>query len=167
MARREVVNFDQQESCFDASDVECQHSRGRDAVRRAGLGERVPQRDGLCRLYPDLVAEVAGVAGARDRHWNPPDLGTRQPEVFQTGEIALGGKLQDLTRAWALEREGSRALRDVLNLPIVTGRIQMQPPQRGTGRGPAARLLALHSDPTAGDRVALGATPGRVKHLAA
>ena len=166
MARREVVHCDQQESCFDACDIERQHSRGRDAVRRAGLRDRIPQRDGLRRIYPDLVAEVAGVAGARDRHRNSPDLGTRQPEVFQTGEIALGGKLQDLTRAWALEREGSRALRDVLNLHIETRRVQMQPPQRGIGRGHAVRLIAQDRDRTVVDLFALVVTPGRVQHLA-
>jgi len=41
MARGEVVHLDQQQSRLDARDVERQHARRRDAVRRAGFDQGI------------------------------------------------------------------------------------------------------------------------------
>src|SRR5258708_1355345 len=88
LARRDVVDVDQHQAGFDARDVERQHAGRHDAVAAAGIHQRVPQRERMLAIGPDLEAQIAGVAGARDsdrdaaqsgggragRLWWPPAL---------------------------------------------------------------------------------------------
>ena len=56
---------------------------GSDAVRRARVDQRVPHGDRALGVDPDLVAEVAGVAGARDRDGDVAHRGVHEPEVLE------------------------------------------------------------------------------------
>ena len=66
VAGRGVVHLEQDQPGLEPDDVERQHPGRPDPVRRAGVHQRVPDLDRALRGDPDLVAEVAGVAGPRD-----------------------------------------------------------------------------------------------------
>src|ERR671928_1088483 len=74
LLRAEVVDAEQHEARFDAGHVERVERRGLDAMRLSSFHQRVPHRQRLLALDPNLVAEVAGVAGAADPDGNPTDL---------------------------------------------------------------------------------------------
>ena len=66
LARAEEVHVDEQQSGLDARDVEREQARRPQAERRSRARDRVPHRAGVVAVHPDLVAEVAGVAGPRN-----------------------------------------------------------------------------------------------------
>ena len=105
VAGRRVVDLEQDESGFEADDVEGEHPGRPDAVRAAGRDERVPDLDRARGRDPQLVAEVAGVAGPRDVDRDLADLRGAAPEVAQVGERLAGRRLEHVARQRALERE--------------------------------------------------------------
>ena len=54
------------QACLDADHVERLEAQRREAVRLTGLPDRVPDRGPVVGVAEDLVAELAGVARARD-----------------------------------------------------------------------------------------------------
>ena len=59
--------FGQHEARLDARDVQRLRADGADAARAAGRHQRVPDRLGGSRAHPQLIAQIAGEAGARHR----------------------------------------------------------------------------------------------------
>ena len=68
LAGGDVIDIDQHEARLDACQVERQHAGGHDAVGSPGRDECIPDGQGVGAVHPDLVAEIAGIAGARDLH---------------------------------------------------------------------------------------------------
>src|SRR5262245_21387587 len=134
------VDVDQEEPRLDPRDVERQHPGGFQIERLAGGDERVPDLDGVAPGRPDLVTEIAGVAGARDVHLDAGDRAARDAEVPQLVDIGLRHLPQELRRRRALEREGADLLRDVLDRDVETRRVLGQPPQVRLRRGPAVEI---------------------------
>ena len=67
--------------------------------------------------HADLVAEVAGVAGARDRHRRAADLGLGVLEVRQAVDLR-GEPREDLARPRPLHGEHAVVVGDVLDLDL-------------------------------------------------
>lgn len=76
----------------------------------AGREERIPDRDRVLRRHHQLVAQLAGVAGAADRQLHPGQAGGGEAHVAVLGGQAEGG--QQLRRARALH--GQHRVRLVL-----------------------------------------------------
>ena len=77
---------------LDAHHVERRHAHRLQPVRLAGLPHRVEHFFRVARMAQDLVAELAGVAGARDhdRHaLRIADAGDREAEPFEFGDRRL------------------------------------------------------------------------------
>ena len=97
---------------LDPNHVERVQAERREPVRLAGLPDRVPDGLGVARMAPDLVAELARVAGARDhdrdalraRRPGPRGSGTtpgRRASVWAGGVHTTS--LQDLAARRALD----------------------------------------------------------------
>ena len=90
VAGRRVVDLQEDESRLEPDDVEGEHPGRPDPVVAAGVHERFPERDRVLRRDPELVAEIARVAGPRDvdRHLLAAGLERRgaAPEVAQVAE---------------------------------------------------------------------------------
>ena len=116
------------------------------------LPDRVPRGQRVLGLDPDLVAEVAGVAGPRDRDLAAADLAPGDPEVRQRLDARLEAG-EDPPRARALEAEHGPVLGDLLDHDLVA------PGHAGPGstRGSARR----RSGRTRPSRAAAGRRPRR------
>ena len=98
---------------LDAEDVERLEAERRQAVLLARLPDRVPDRRAVGRVAPDLVAELARVARARDHDRDPverPDTPDREPEPADVLERRLRRRrphdlLQQLAACRPLDRE--------------------------------------------------------------
>src|SRR3989304_1214555 len=88
---------------------------------------RPPAPRGSLLGQPQLVAQVAGVAGARNVEGDRPDLRAASAEVAQVGEGFAGGRLQDGPALWALEGQRGERLGDVLAGHVQTGGGPAQP----------------------------------------
>ena len=78
---RVEVGFEQQQAGLDAEHVQRGEPERQDAVALHRVPQRVPDVERVGRVDPDLVAEVAAVAGPADGHARAADLALRDPEV--------------------------------------------------------------------------------------
>src|SRR5262249_60869828 len=71
-------------------------AEGGQAVRPPRLPDRVPDREGILGMAPDLVAELAGVAGPRDEDGRAPgaaqaaDREAEPPQLRERGPVRRG-----------------------------------------------------------------------------
>src|SRR6185436_20572667 len=146
----------------DARDIERADARGTDAVRLAGLPERVPHVRGRAGVDPDLVPQVAGVSGPRDVDVDAADLGAALAEVAQVGPVPTAGALEDVARARPLQGDGRELLGHVDDVYVEPGRVQREPPVAGVGRRPEELLLSPAGDGPVVDHLAVLVAPRRV-----
>src|SRR5207248_8333890 len=96
---------------FDPQDVQGIEAEGGQPVRRARLPDHVPERGRVGGVTPELVAELAGVAGPGDDQRqafgsaDPPD---RELEPAEAAELRLGWRRpyqlpEQVTRLRALD----------------------------------------------------------------
>src|SRR5215475_5258060 len=74
---------------LDSEHVQCVQAQGGQPMTRARLPYRVPQRERVPRMTPQLVAELTAVPGARDEQRQPlrsAEPGDREPEPAQISE---------------------------------------------------------------------------------
>ena len=90
------IDTDQHQACLDAGHQQRALADGQDTPPGAGLLQRVPHLDGSIGTDPQLVAEVAGVARARDVHWHVADLGGAVVEEAEAGDLGIQ-RLEDLS----------------------------------------------------------------------
>ena len=170
VARRGVVDLEQDETRLEAGDVEREHAGRPEGVGVARRHERIP--DGRCPLGgdPQLVAEVARVAGPRDVDGDGApalaDLRGPSAEVAQVGEGLAGRHLEHRSRARPLERESGQRLRDVLDVDVEAGRVLAEPAVLRVGGGPAELALGDPVDRAVVDDLAVLVAPRRVVDLA-
>ena len=138
---------------------------GSDAVRRAGVDERVPDGDGALGVHPDLVAEVARVAGARDRDRHVAQPGVDEPEVLERADVGGRQLLEDGARQRSLERERADLCRHVLDDHVHALRVHPQPARVRLGARQAVRPVVEAADRAVVDDLAVGVAPRRVQHL--
>ena len=96
VAGARVVDLEQDQAGLQPDDVEGDHPGRPDAVAACRLDQRVPHVDGSLGRDPQLVAEVAGVAGPAhvDRAARRPG-GRPASEVAQVGERLPDGRLEN------------------------------------------------------------------------
>src|SRR4029079_652931 len=87
LLRAVEVDVDEQQPRFDAGDVEREHASRARIEGAADLEEAIPDVHRAVPGHPDLVAEIAGVAGPRDVDWNSGDGAAGHAEVLQPREI--------------------------------------------------------------------------------
>src|SRR2546430_1306802 len=76
------IDVDEEQAGLDARDIERQHAGRLQIERRPGPHQRVPHRERARPRDPDLVAEVAGVAGARNVDRHARDLAAGHTKIF-------------------------------------------------------------------------------------
>src|SRR5262245_23063105 len=166
LARRDVVDVHEHQSRLDPGDIEREHPHGRDAIRRAGLDDRVPDRERAFGVEPDLEAEVTRVAGPRDRDGNAAEPRRGEPEVPQAPEVGLARALEDRARARPLQRECRGRLGHVLDRDAEAGRVRFEPAHVGIGGGQAEGRFVQARDRAIVEHLAGGVAPGRVENIA-
>ena len=82
-AARGELDVDQHQARLDPGHQQRLLAERAEAVAFTGLDDRVEDGERVVAADPHLVAEVAGVAGARDRDRRAGDLGLGVPEVRQ------------------------------------------------------------------------------------
>ena len=166
LAAAEEVHLDQQQARLDARHVERQHPGRLDVERTAAFDERVPHLDRARGRHPDLVAEIAGVAGARDVHRHAGDGAARDAEVLQPIDVRLRDRAQQLRGRRALQRHRRDLLRHVFDPDVHAARVLPEPAQARIRRRPAERLLRQPRHRPVVDHLAVLVAPRRVEHLA-
>jgi hypothetical protein len=165
---RGVVDLEQDQARLQPDDVEREHPGRADRVVLAGRPQRVPERDGPPGVDPQLIAEVAGVARARDVDRDLPATGPDRrgatPEVAQVVEGLARGRLEDRPRVRALERDRGRPLGDVVDRDVEAGGVHPQPAELRIRRGPAERAVIEGVDGPVVDHLAVLVAPRRVDH---
>ena len=132
----------------------------------AGFHQQVPQRFGVLRGDPQLVSQVAGIAGAGDRERDAAGVPLRQTVILQVGEEhAAEDLLQDAPRVRTLQRQGCQVIRHVAHLHIQAVAAILEPGQVGLGGGDAKYLLRQARHRTIIDHLTVVVAPGRIHHL--
>ncbi len=166
-ARAHVVDVEEDQARFDARHVEGEHARRRDVVGPAHVHERVIDRLALLPGNPDLVAEVAGVSGARDLHRDAAQARRRDPEVLETRDVgAFDAGLEDGAAGGALKGEGAQPVGDVLDRDLQPMAVHVDPAQVGLGRRPAVDVFLEARHRAVVDHLAPPVAPVRVGDLA-
>ncbi len=132
---------------------------------RPPIHQRVPHADRVPGRHPDLVAEIAGVPGARDVDRHARDDPRHDAEVLEAIDVGAGRRAQQLRRGRPLERERRRLLRDVLDGHVEAGRVLPEPAQARIRRRPAERLLRQPRDRPVVNHLAVLVAPRRVEDL--
>ena len=85
------------------------------AERPTDLHQPIPQRDALLGVDPQLVAQVAGVAGPADVELDLAGVGRPSVVVAQVGPVGVGQRLEDVARERALQGDRGGRLADVVD----------------------------------------------------
>ena len=162
---RVVVDLDHEEPGLDPRHVHRQDAAGHQAVVVAGDDQRVPDRERVGVVHPDLEAEVAGVAGARDRHRVAGQRVLHQAEVLERVERLRAAAVEDRARLRALQAQRRDLVGDLGDLDVQAHRVHRQPAQRRLGRGHAEALLGQARDGAVVEHLALVVAPAGVVDL--
>ncbi len=130
------------------------------------LHDRVPDFHRIVPRNPDLIAQIAGVSGARNIHENVADLAAGHAEIFEIGDVGFGDRFEQFARGWPLQSQSGQLLGNVLDLNIHVQAVLPEPAQAGVGSGPAIFVFFQASDGTVVDHVALLVAPAAVNYLA-
>ena len=93
LARARVVVADDQQARLDAREVERERARRHDPVRRAGGGDRVPQRGRVLGGDPQLVADLAREALAQHSIATSPTCACATPRERQSAPVLARRRL--------------------------------------------------------------------------
>src|SRR5581483_1544359 len=106
-----VVDVDQDQPSFNSRDVERQHARGMQVKLAADFNQRIPNSDGVLPIYPQFIAKVASVAGARDVERHARDTAVSHAEILKIGNVrAFDDGLQHLPRGRSLQGQSGNLL---------------------------------------------------------
>ena len=153
-------------SGLDARDVERQHADRVEVERGAGRHDGVPDLQRCLPRHPDLVAKVAGVAGARDIYRHAGNGPAGGAEVAQANpDVGGTDAAQERGRRRSLQRQRRHLFRHVLDLDVEARRVLRQPAQARVRRRPAIRLLPHSRHRPVVDDLAIVVAPGRVVDL--
>src|SRR6266511_3951165 len=92
-----------------------EHPGGGDVVVSPFLHERIPKPFGLFTIDPDLVAEVAGIAGSGNHDRDPSELRVHEPEIPQLLDGAARALQEDGPGRRSLEGERTDFFRHILD----------------------------------------------------
>ena len=137
------------------------------AYARAGLHERVPQADGVLGGDPQLVAQVAGVAGPADVDRDAADRRRRAAGSSAGPRTTRRSRPRGPARDSGPWRASAAvALGGLLDRHVEPGRVLAQPAQLRVGGGPAEPLVVQAVDRAVVDDLAVLVAPRRVEDLA-
>ena len=115
---RVEVGVEQEQAGLDAEHVQRGQPERQHAVAIHRVPQRVPDVERVGRVDPDLVAEVAAVAGPADGHAGAADLALGDPEVRDVLHLR-DEPLEQVARARALEGERPDVVADLLDRDVV------------------------------------------------
>ncbi len=93
LLRTGVIDFNEQQASFHSGYVERQHARGVQIELLALVGQCVPHFHRIIPWHPDLIAEIAGITGARNVDRHSSNFAAGHTKVFQVGDIGVGNGL--------------------------------------------------------------------------
>src|SRR6185369_4120777 len=136
------VDVDQQQSCFDARDVERQHAGRMNIKSASGINQCIPNFDRVFGRDPDLVAEVAGVAGSRNLDRHICDGAFSHTKVLEVCDVGVFDEaLEEPAGSGSLQSKRGNAFGDVLDLNVHAGGVLCEPAQARIRCGPAIGVL--------------------------
>jgi hypothetical protein len=128
--------------------------------------QRIPQRWRIADIDPQLVAQVARVAGAADVDGYPADLPGSPAVVGEVRPIRFGGGLQDGARQGTLQGKGGDALTVLVDGDVQATGVHAQPAELRVGGGPAEGVIVQPCHRAVVHDLAVLVAPGRVDDLA-
>ena len=162
---RKVVHFDKNESGFDTRDIERDHSGGMNVEGLSLVHEFVPDFHGVVPRAPDFVAEIAGVAGARNIHGNAGYFSVRDTKIFEIGNACFGNGMKKFAGCGALQRERGDFFGDVFDFDVEAERVLLKPAKAGIGGGPTVVIFTKAGDRPVVDDIAFRVAPAAVDDL--
>ena len=127
--------------------------------------QRIPDGQGIRRVQPDLVAEVAGVAGARDGHRLAGEHVRCHAEELDAVHRRLAAAIQHRARLRSLQRERGHLLGALGDGHVHADRVHVQPAQRRFGGGEAEAVLVEARHRAVVEQLAFVVAPAGVVHL--
>ncbi len=141
-------------------------ARRLERARAARVDDRVPRGDRALARDPDLVAEVARVAGARDERRVPEQVDVGEAVVLHPREIGAGEPLEELARSRTLQRERAELVGHVGDRDVEAGGARVEPARVALGRREPEMRVADARDRAVVDDLAARVAPRRVGHVA-
>src|SRR5581483_4383784 len=160
-----VVDIGENESGFDAGNIEGQHPSGMDVETASSLHQRVPHLQRVIPRNPDFVAHVAGVSRTGDVDWNAANAAAGLAEVLQIFNVGLGYVLQQLSRGGTLDCQRRHLLGNVLDFDLQTDGVLPKPAQVGIGGCPAITVFFQPRDGAVVDNLAFFVAPAAIDDL--
>ena len=159
------VGFEQQQAGLDPEHVQRGETERQHAVAVHRIPERVPDVQRIRGVDPDLVPEVAAVAGPADGHPCPADLALRDPEVRDVLHLRHE-LLEEFAAARALEGEGAEVVADLLDPHVVATDPVLEVGEVRLRAGQQELVLAGPEDHAVLDHEAAIVEPARVLGVA-
>src|SRR5262249_8488177 len=160
-----VVDFDQNQPCLNARNVQRQHAGRVNVEHFAIVHQTIPNADCLFPGHPDLEAKVAGVAGSRDVDRYAGDLASCDAEILQVVNLRVRDALEQAPGGGALQGKSGNLFGNVFDLHVEADCILLEPAEARIGGGPAIIVFAETSDGAVVDDLALGIAPAAVDDL--
>ncbi len=113
-----VIDLDQDQPGLKPRHVQRQHAGRVDAEWTADLDQPIPQRNALLGVDPQLIAQVARVAGAADIQLDLAGLGGPSVVVAQVGPVGVGQGGQDGSGERALEGNGCSRFGNIVDRDV-------------------------------------------------
>src|SRR5215469_10731565 len=161
----DVIHVGEDEPCLDTRHIECKHSGGMNVEASAGIRQSVPDFDGVLPGNPDLIAEVAGVARARDVDRYTADLAARFAEIFQVLDVGFGDAFEQFARCRTLQGQRRELLGDVFDLNLKSDGILTKPAQIGVGGSPAIGVFSQSCNGAVVNDLAVFIAPAAIDDL--
>ena len=164
----EEVDVDQQQPGLDARDVERQHAGRLDVERLAAAPSARPTPStARPRRHPDLVAEIAGVAGARDVDRHAGDRAAASRGSTSAASMSASATARS-SRADVGPCSASAATCSEMSsiCDVQPGGVLPEPAQARIGRRPPEHLLVQPRHRPVVDHLAALVAPRRVEDLA-
>src|SRR5262249_28168135 len=113
-----VIDFDQDEPCFDAGDIESEHPCGMN-IKEAALGHQfVPDLDGVIPRHPDFKAKVTGVPSAGNIDGHAGDFAASHTKVLQVVDLGVTDAFEQATGRRALQSQCRDLFGNVVDLDV-------------------------------------------------
>ena len=154
-AARVEIGVEEQQPRLDAEHVQGGEPERQDAVALHRVPQRVPDVQRVRRVDPDLVAEVAAVAGPADGHPRPADLPLRHAEVRDLLHLR-DESLEQVARARALEGERPDVVAHLLDRDVVAADAVLEIGEVRLGAREEVLVLGgVQDDPVLDDEAAI------------
>ena len=135
-ARGEVVDVGHDQARLKSRHVERLHPSNAQRVRRACCDQRIPHGERCAERHEELVAEIPGVAGAREPHGDAANGDVGAAEEAEIAHVAADRGGEHIARARPLQRESADRFGLVFNGDVQAFRCGLEPAVLRPGGGP-------------------------------